>query len=104
MPVTRQGPSARARLVVRAGERVDVDVKGAGVKGDVLPSGEWPESFSMLNYEDLSKYYEGVLFKAEVCADLILFVLRNAIGLVDSELAISVSILLGSCWSCWTVT
>jgi CBS domain-containing protein len=43
---------------------VDVDVKEAGVKGDVLPSGEWPENFSMLNYEDLSKYYEGVLFKA----------------------------------------
>jgi len=66
-----QGPSARGKLVVRAGERVEVDVKEAGVKGDVLPSGEWPENFSMLNYEDLSKYYEGVLFKAEVCAGLI---------------------------------
>jgi len=32
---------------------------------DVLPSGEWPENFSMLNYEDLSKYYEDVLFKPE---------------------------------------
>jgi CBS domain-containing protein len=44
-----------------AGESVDVDVK----RGDVLPSGEWPENFSMLNYEDLSKYYEDVLFKPE---------------------------------------
>lgn len=51
---------------VRAGERVDVDVKKAGVKGDVLPSGEWAENFSLLNYEDLSKYYEDVLFKPEV--------------------------------------
>jgi CBS domain-containing protein len=50
---------------VRAGERVDVDVKEAGVKGDVLPSGEWAENFSLLNYEDLSKYYEDVLFKPE---------------------------------------
>jgi len=64
-----QGTSARGKLVVRAGERVDVDVKEAGVKGDVLPSGEWPENFSMLNYEDLSKYYEGVLFKAEAQPD-----------------------------------
>ena len=75
---------------------MDVDVKEAGVKGDVLPSGEWPESFSMLNYEDLSKYYEGVLFKAEVCGDLILSVLRNAVFLIDSNLAISVSIFVSA--------
>ena len=53
------------KCVVRAaaGEsNVDVDVK----KGDVLPSGEWAENFSMLNYEDLSKYYEDILFKPEV--------------------------------------
>lgn len=61
MPLKKQGfPRARI-VVVRAGEGVDVDVK----KGDVLPSGEWPENFSLLNYEDLSKYYEDVLFKPE---------------------------------------
>ncbi|KAI5078561.1 hypothetical protein GOP47_0006232 [Adiantum capillus-veneris] len=31
----------------------------------VLPSGEWPENFSILNFEDLSKHYESVLFKEE---------------------------------------
>ena len=51
------------RLVtVRAAK--EADVKG----GDILPSGEWPESFSMLNYEDLSKHYERDLFKPEVSA------------------------------------
>lgn len=65
-----QSVNLRAKGVgcVRAGERVDVDVKEAGAKGDVLPSGEWPENFSLLNYEDLSKYYEDVLFKPEVSA------------------------------------
>ncbi|KAH9326564.1 hypothetical protein KI387_006742 [Taxus chinensis] len=28
-------------------------------------SGEWPESFSILNFEDLSAYYEPLVFKAE---------------------------------------
>uniref|UniRef100_A0A0D6R7I3 CBS domain-containing protein n=1 Tax=Araucaria cunninghamii TaxID=56994 RepID=A0A0D6R7I3_ARACU len=28
-------------------------------------SGEWPENFSMLNYEDLSSYLEPMIFKAE---------------------------------------
>lgn len=55
------------RLVVRAGEGVEVDVKEAGQKGDILPSGEWAENFSLLNYEDLSKHYEPMLFKPEVC-------------------------------------
>lgn len=31
----------------------------------VLPSGEWPENFSILNFEDLSKHYESILFKEE---------------------------------------
>ena len=64
-----QRVSLRAKEIgcVRVGERGDVDVKEAGVKGDVLPSGEWAENFSLLNYEDLSKYYEDVLFKPEVC-------------------------------------
>lgn len=49
-------------VVVRAG-RDTVDVK----EGDgLLPSGEWPENFSLLNYEDLSKHYEPGLFKPEV--------------------------------------
>lgn len=58
--------TAAGRLVVRAAK--EVDVKGAGVSGDILPSGEWPENFSMLNYEDLSKHYEPDLFKPEVSA------------------------------------
>jgi hypothetical protein len=51
---------------VRAAKEVGVDVKEAGVSGDILPSGEWPENFSLLNYEDLTKHYEPVLFKSEV--------------------------------------
>eukprot|EP00270_Netrium_digitus_P005744 TRINITY_DN176_c0_g1_i1.p1 TRINITY_DN176_c0_g1~~TRINITY_DN176_c0_g1_i1.p1 ORF type:complete len:244 (-),score=32.51 TRINITY_DN176_c0_g1_i1:295-987(-) len=31
----------------------------------ILPSGEWPENFSMLNFEDLSAHYEPILFKKE---------------------------------------
>lgn len=69
MPVKglRRVVGLRAKGVgcVRAGERVDVDVKEAGARGDVLPSGEWAENFSLLNYEDLSKFYEDVLFKPE---------------------------------------
>lgn len=53
--------------MVRATEGVEVDVKEGAVKGDILPSGEWAENFSLLNYEDLSKHYEAVLFKPEVC-------------------------------------
>ena len=34
---------------------------------DILPSGEWPENFSMLNYEDLSAHYAPDIFKKEVC-------------------------------------
>lgn len=29
-------------------------------------SGEWPESLSILNFEDLSVYYEPLVFKAQV--------------------------------------
>lgn len=49
---------------MRAAEGIDVDTKEG--KGDILPSGEWAENFSLLNYEDLSKYYEHILFKPEV--------------------------------------
>lgn len=38
--------------------------EGAGSPA-VLPSGEWPENFSILNFEDLSKHYESVLFKEQ---------------------------------------
>jgi hypothetical protein len=62
---SRQSSTA-GRLVVRAAKEVGVDVKEAGVSGDILPSGEWPENFSLLNYEDLTKHYEPVLFKSEV--------------------------------------
>ncbi|KAJ7540869.1 hypothetical protein O6H91_10G034600 [Diphasiastrum complanatum] len=51
-------------VVVRAAKeevRVQEDVKGA-----VLPSGEWPENFSILNYEDLSAHYEPAIFKDEL--------------------------------------
>lgn len=48
---------------MRAAEGIDVDTKEG--KGDILPSGEWAENFSLLNYEDLSKYYEHILFKPE---------------------------------------
>eukprot|EP00250_Pteridium_aquilinum_P022673 c25539_g1_i1 orf=221-904(+) len=34
------------------------------IEGEIL-SGEWPESFSMLNFEDLCKHYEPILFKEE---------------------------------------
>lgn len=50
---------------MRAAEGVDVGAKEG--KGDIFPSGEWAENFSLLNYEDLSKHYEPVLFKPEVC-------------------------------------
>ncbi|EFJ34033.1 hypothetical protein SELMODRAFT_37850, partial [Selaginella moellendorffii] len=32
---------------------------------EILPSGEWPENFSMLNFEDLSLHFAPTLFKAE---------------------------------------
>lgn len=56
-------------MIVRAaGEGVELDVKETGQTGDILPSGEWAENFSLLNYEDLTKHYEPVLFKPEVVA------------------------------------
>eukprot|EP00850_Spirogloea_muscicola_P009893 SM000056S18011 [mRNA] locus=s56:650344:651837:- [translate_table: standard] len=36
-----------------------------GSEHGILPHGEWPESFSLLNYEDLSAHYEPMLFKDE---------------------------------------
>ena len=52
---------------MRVAKEVRIDAKDAGVSGDILPSGEWPENFSLLNYEDLTKHYEPDLFKPEVC-------------------------------------
>ncbi|KAG6549769.1 hypothetical protein Mapa_008750 [Marchantia paleacea] len=55
----------RSSLRVRAaGDGVDVEVEAKN-NADVLPSGEWPENFSLLNFEDLLKHYEPVLFKEE---------------------------------------
>lgn len=49
-------------------EGIDVDIKEG--KGDILLLGEWVENFLLLNYEDLLKYYEYILFKLEVCSFL----------------------------------
>jgi CBS domain-containing protein len=38
-------------------------VEDASEEGAILPSGEWPENFSMLSYEDLCAYYEPIVFK-----------------------------------------
>jgi len=35
----------------------------------MLPSGEWPENFSMLSYEDLCKHYEPIIFKDKAQPD-----------------------------------
>ncbi|XP_024384926.1 ornithine transcarbamylase, chloroplastic [Physcomitrium patens] len=63
LPLKQQTSRNSGRLVVRAAEGVDVGAKEG--KGDIFPSGEWAENFSLLNYEDLSKHYEPVLFKPE---------------------------------------
>lgn len=57
-------------VVVRAAKELQVDLKEA--KGDILPSGEWTENFSLLNYEDLSKHYEPSLFKPQAQPNTIL--------------------------------
>lgn len=41
-------------------------MKAEEEEGTFLPSGEWPENFSILNFEDLCAHYEPVIFKAEV--------------------------------------
>jgi len=69
----RRQQQQRQRLaVVRAsGDNVKVQVKEVEEVetmeelADILPSGEWPENFSLLNFEDLSKHYEPILFKLE---------------------------------------
>eukprot|EP00246_Nothoceros_aenigmaticus_P007418 TRINITY_DN21198_c0_g1_i1.p1 TRINITY_DN21198_c0_g1~~TRINITY_DN21198_c0_g1_i1.p1 ORF type:complete len:235 (-),score=20.34 TRINITY_DN21198_c0_g1_i1:581-1285(-) len=51
--------------VYAAGDGVEVGVKAEEEEGTFLPSGEWPENFSILNFEDLCAHYEPVIFKAE---------------------------------------
>ena len=40
-------------------------VSDAEIEGEIL-SGEWPGNISILNFEDLCKYYEPVIFKEDV--------------------------------------
>ncbi|KAJ7544722.1 hypothetical protein O6H91_09G090700 [Diphasiastrum complanatum] len=57
------GREWRGKFVIfAANDGVEVEQE---VKGAILPSGEWPENFSILNFEDLSKHYEPSIFKAE---------------------------------------
>lgn len=78
------------RLVVRAGKEVQVDLKEAGVvRGDILPSGEWAENFSLLNYEDLTKHYEPALFKPEVGTPVVSVL--TCIGMQQLEISVGVS-------------
>ncbi|KAG0585168.1 hypothetical protein M758_3G264400 [Ceratodon purpureus] len=74
--------SVAGRLVVRAANEVAGDSKEAGGSGDILPSGEWPENFSLLNYEDLTKHYEPVLFKPEAQPNKILAEVMSKIMLI----------------------
>lgn len=52
--------SASRTAVFAAGPSAE----GSGSRA-VLPSGEWPQNFSILTFEDLSKHYESVIFKEE---------------------------------------
>ncbi|KAI5056570.1 hypothetical protein GOP47_0028388 [Adiantum capillus-veneris] len=40
-------------------------------EGEIL-SGEWPENFSMLNFEDLCKHYEPIIFKEDAQPQMLL--------------------------------
>ncbi len=72
----RQQQQRRLAVVRASGDNVEVQVKEVEEVetmeelADILPSGEWPENFSLLNFEDLSKHYEPILFKLEVCHGL----------------------------------
>ncbi len=88
----RQQQQQQRLAVVRAsGDNVKVQVKEVEEVetmeelADILPSGEWPENFSLLNFEDLSKHYEPILFKLEVCHGLqttswVLFLFSRGLG------------------------
>jgi 3-deoxy-D-arabino-heptulosonate 7-phosphate (DAHP) synthase len=72
----RQLQQRRLAVVRASGDNVELQVKEVEEVetmeelADILPSGEWPENFSLLNFEDLSKHYEPILFKLEVCDGL----------------------------------
>jgi len=67
----RRQQQQRLAVVRASGDNVKVQVKEVEEVetmeelADILPSGEWPENFSLLNFEDLSKHYEPILFKLE---------------------------------------
>eukprot|EP00898_Chlorokybus_atmophyticus_P005476 jgi/Chlat1/592/Chrsp103S01027 len=60
------GPASPRRTAVVAARKDDADdeARGFDLEGPVL-SGEWPESFSMLNYEDVVAHYEPKMFKPD---------------------------------------
>uniref|UniRef100_A0A0C9RWN2 TSA: Wollemia nobilis Ref_Wollemi_Transcript_8250_1211 transcribed RNA sequence n=1 Tax=Wollemia nobilis TaxID=56998 RepID=A0A0C9RWN2_9CONI len=59
----RWGPEKEKKggVVFASGDGVETTVETP----EEILSGEWPENFSMLNYEDLSSYLEPMIFKAE---------------------------------------
>jgi len=87
----RRQQQQRLAVVRASGDNVEVQVKEVEEVetieelADILPSGEWPENFSLLNFEDLSKHYEPILFKLEVCHGLqttswVLFLFSRGLG------------------------
>lgn len=46
-------------------DRVDLDELDENPEGII--SGEWPENFSLLSYEDLRAHLEPEIFKEKVC-------------------------------------
>lgn len=87
----RRQQQQRLAVVRASGDNVKVQVKEVEEVetmeelADILPSGEWPENFSLLNFEDLSKHYEPILFKLEVCHGLqttswVLFLFSRGLG------------------------
>ncbi len=87
----RQQQQRRLAVVRASGDNVEVQVKEVEEVetmeelADIFPSGEWPENFSLLNFEDLSKHYEPILFKLEVCHGLqttswVVFLFSSGLG------------------------
>ncbi|CAM6115735.1 unnamed protein product [Calypogeia fissa] len=60
----RTNQQRRVVVVKASGEGFEISTE-TKVSGDVLPSDDWPENFSLLNFEDLISHYEPTLFKAE---------------------------------------
>ncbi|KAL2649339.1 hypothetical protein R1flu_017467 [Riccia fluitans] len=54
-----------ASRVRAAGDGAEVETEVKTSEEGVLPSGEWPENFSLLNFQDLLEHYKPVLFKEE---------------------------------------